>query len=111
MRAVLHVAVVADAQVLLAVFAKNEIVFARTSPQHKLEIGMPCILRFDPISFLTGTSVSHSETRSGSWTHRRSVSLANVRRCWVRLTSRGRTGDGVNDSPALKKVRALWEVA
>lgn len=24
----------------LAVFSKNEIVFARTSPQHKLEIGM-----------------------------------------------------------------------
>lgn len=55
------------------VFNKQEIVFARTSPQHKLEIGK-LVLRSMLYYFLTKSQTSQKS--SGSRTHCRSVSTA-----------------------------------
>lgn len=64
-----------------AVFAKNEIVFARTSPQHKLEIGQ--CLPSSRCAMLTVKSCS--QTRPSSRTYRRRVSTYSSRRTF-RLT-------------------------
>ncbi|KAJ7651867.1 aminophospholipid-transporting P-type ATPase [Mycena rosella] len=63
------------------IFAKEEIVFARTSPKHKLEI----VKRAQALGHIVG------------------VSVPNFPYVSELPDSLHRTGDGVNDSPALKK--------
>lgn len=71
----------------LLVFAKDEIVFARTSPKHKLEIGQFSV--FHSHIDKTNRNLS-SQTRSGIGSYRRGVSkfITEATKILIRVTAR-----------------------
>lgn len=83
-----------------AVFAKDEIVFARTSPKHKLEIGGHYVFC---LQLNADYSLENSETCTSFGSYRGRVSHHSTQVWLSKPFIYISTGDGVNDSPALKK--------